>query len=37
MEFAENVNVYDLNGRKITSSILKAGLYIRNGKKVIVK
>jgi hypothetical protein len=37
LEFAEKVNIYDLNGRKITNSILKAGLYIRNGKKVIVK
>ena len=37
LEFAEKVNIYDLNGRKITSSVLKSGLYIRNGKKVIVK
>ena len=37
MEFAEKVNVYDLNGRKTTSSMLKSGLYIRNGKKIVVK
>jgi hypothetical protein len=29
-------NAYDLNGRKITNSVLKSGLYIRNGKKVVV-
>ena len=29
--------VYDLNGKKITSSMLKSGLYIRNGKKVVAK
>ena len=37
LEFAEKVNIYDLNGRKITNSMLKSGLYIRNGKKVVVK
>lgn len=37
LELAEKVNIYDLNGRKITNSMLKSGLYIRNGKKVIVK
>ena len=37
LKFAENVNIYDLNGRKITNSMLKSGLYIRNGKKVVVK
>ena len=37
LEIAEKVNIYDLNGRKITSSVLKSGLYIRNGKKVVVK
>ena len=35
--FAEKVNIYDLNGRKITNSMLKSGLYIRNGKKMVVK
>ena len=33
LEFAEKYNIYDLNGRKITNSMLKSGLYIRNGKK----
>ena len=37
LEFAEKVNIYDLNGRKITNSMLKSGLYIRNGKKMVVK
>ena len=37
LEFAEKVNIYDLNGRKITNSMLKSGLYIKNGKKVVVK
>ena len=37
LEFAEKANIYDLNGRKIASSVLKSGLYIRNGKKVVVK
>ena len=37
LEFADKYNIYDLNGRKITNSVFKSGLYIRNGKKVIVK
>ena len=37
LEIAEKVNIYDLNGRKITNSMLKSGLYIRNGKKMVVK
>ena len=37
LEFAEKVNIYDLNGRKITNSMLKFGLYIRNGKKIVIK
>ena len=37
LEFAEKANIYDLNGRKITNSMLKSGLYIRNGKKMVVK
>ena len=37
LEFAVKVNIYDLNGRKITNSMLKSGLYIRNGKKMVVK
>lgn len=37
LEFAEKYNIYDLNGRKTTNSMLKSGLYIKNGKKVVVK
>ena len=37
LEIADKYNIYDLNGRKITNSMLKSGLYIRNGKKVVVK
>ena len=37
LEFADKYNIYDLNGRKITNSMLKSGLYIRNGEKVVVK
>ena len=33
----DELPVYDLNGKKITNSMLKSGLYIRNGKKVVVK
>ena len=29
----DELPVYDLNGRKITNSVFKSGLYIRNGKK----
>ena len=36
-EFAEKYNLYDLSGKKISRSMLKSGLYIRNGKKVVVK
>ena len=37
LELAEKVNIYDLNGRKITNSMLKSGLCIKNGKKMVVK
>ena len=37
LEFADKYNIYDLNGRKITNSMLKSGLYIRNGKKIVIK
>ena len=33
----DELPVYDLNGRKITNPMLKSGLYIRNGKKIVVK
>ena len=29
--------IYDLNGRKVNGSSLKSGLYIKNGKKVVIK
>jgi len=29
--------VYDLNGRMVNKNALKAGIYIKNGKKVVVK
>ena len=37
LELAEKVNIYDLNGKKISHFMLKSGLYIKNGKKVVVK
>ena len=30
-------SVYDLNGRMVNENNLKSGLYIKNGKKVVVK
>ena len=33
----DELPIYDPNGRKTTNSMLKSGLYIRNGKKVVVK
>ena len=30
-------SVYDLNGRKMNEDNLKPGLYIKNGKKVVIK
>jgi hypothetical protein len=35
-EKADN-SVYDLNGRKVNEKSLKPGLYIKNGKKVVIK
>jgi hypothetical protein len=35
-EKADN-SVYDLNGRKMNEDNLKPGLYIKNGKKVVIK
>lgn len=29
--------VYDINGRKVNENNLKPGIYIKNGKKVIIK
>lgn len=33
----DELPVYNLNSRKITNSMLKSGLYIRDGKKIVVK
>ena len=33
----EDSSIYDLNGRKMNEKSLKPGLYIKNGKKVIIK
>jgi len=32
-----NTQTYDLNGRKVNENNLKPGLYVKNGRKVIVK
>ena len=32
-----NSNVYDLQGRQVKDSQLKPGLYIRNGKKTVIR
>ena len=33
----EELPVYDINGRKVNGNALKPGMYINNGKKVIIK
>ena len=33
----DELPVYDINGRKVSENSLKPGLYIRNGKKFIIK
>ena len=33
----DELPVYDLNGRKVNENSLKPGLYIKNGKKFVVK
>ena len=33
----EDSSIYDLNGRKVNEKNLKPGLYIKNGKKVVIK
>ena len=33
----DELPVYDLNGRKVNENSLKPGLYIKNGKKVVIK
>ena len=32
-----NSSVYDMNGRKINENSLKPGMYIKNGRKIIIK
>ncbi len=33
----DNAAVYDLNGRRMTGTQLQKGIYVKNGKKFIVK
>ncbi len=33
----DELSIYDLNGRRVNEKSLKAGFYIKNGKKVIIK
>ena len=32
-----NTQLYDLNGRKVNENNLKPGIYVKNGKKFVVK
>ena len=32
-----NVSIYDLQGRKLSQTTTKKGIYVKNGKKVVVK
>ena len=32
-----NSSVYDINGRKVNENSLKPGIYVKNGKKFVVK
>ena len=32
-----NTQVYDLNGRRVNENNLKPGIYVKNGKKIIIK
>ena len=32
-----NTQLYDLNGRKVSENNLKPGVYVKNGKKVVIK
>jgi hypothetical protein len=34
---SSNSSVYDINGRKVNENSLKPGMYIKNGKKFVVK
>ena len=33
----DKLPVYDLNGRQVNENNLKPGIYVKNGKKVIIK
>ena len=33
----ESGNIYSLDGRKVSNSGLPKGIYIKNGKKVVIK
>jgi hypothetical protein len=33
----DELPVYDLNGRRVNENNLKPGIYVKNGKKVIIK
>ena len=33
----ESGNIYSLDGRKVSNSGLSKGIYIKNGKKVVIK
>jgi hypothetical protein len=32
-----NTQIFDLNGRKVNENSLKPGIYVKNGKKFVVK
>ena len=32
-----DTQIYDLNGRKVNENNLKPGIYVRNGRKVVIK
>ena len=34
---SDNTQLYDLNGRKVSENNLKPGVYVKNGKKFVVK
>ena len=34
---SDNTQLYDLNGRKVGENNLKPGVYVKNGKKVVIK
>ncbi|MBE6255901.1 MAG: hypothetical protein E7105_10420 [Prevotella sp.] len=36
-DFAKNANWYDLSGRPLNGKPTKAGVYVKNGKKVVIK